>query len=91
MPVSTKTAPTQKRGSSITISSREGSKVRTHSGTLPPYPRNVMSIAPMAGKVLLPDSGISKSSVNTGIQLNGAGMKPLSGIYPALGGYECQM
>lgn len=45
MPVFTRTAPIQKRGSNITTSFHEASRGRIHSGTPVLYPQSAMSIA----------------------------------------------
>lgn len=86
MPVFTKTAPTQKRGFNITISSQDPNRDRIHCGTPVLFPPSVMSIAQTGERGLRPISGTSKYSTLTDTQTNGAGRKPLNGISPAFGG-----
>lgn len=89
MPVFTKTAPIQKRGSNIITSFHEVSRVRIRSGTLVLYPPSAMSIARMGERGLLSISGTSRYSTHTETRTSGVGRKPLNGIFPAFGGYEC--
>lgn len=90
MPVFTRTAPTQKRGSNIITSFHEVSRGRIRYGIPALCPQSAMSIARKGERGLLSISGTSRYYTHTETRTNGAGRKPLNGIFPAFGGYECQ-